>query len=73
MGDPWGRGAECSLCCHWPERERERQRARERGRERERAELCPICGKKSIAVHTRVWSAPGIIVALSDLMEDMQA
>lgn len=63
MGDPWGRGAEYSLC-HWWGREGER----------ERAELCPICGeKKHSSAHTRVWSAPGIILALSDLMEDMQA
>ena len=30
MGNSWGRGAECSLCCHWPERARESERERER-------------------------------------------
>lgn len=72
MGDPWGRGAERSLC-HWRGRERGREGGREKEGGRERDELCPICGEKSIAVHMQVWSAPGIILALSDLMEDMQA
>ena len=55
-------------------RERERERERERGRGKEGGrEVVSHMWKKSIAVHTQVWSAPGIIVALSDLMEDMQA
>ena len=56
------------------EREGEGERERGRGREGERKSgLVSHMWKKSIAAHTRVWSAPGIIVALSDLMEDTQA
>jgi len=50
-----------------------RERERERGREVERERSCVPYVEKSIAVHTRICSAPGIILVLSDLMEDMQA
>lgn len=66
-------GGELSARSVTDEGEKEGGRGGERKREGERDELCPICGEKSIAVHMQVWSAPGIILALSDLMEDMQA
>ena len=67
MGNSWGRGAESlTLLSLARESERERERERESG-------LVSHMWKKSIAVHTQVWSAPGIIVVLSDLMEDTQA
>lgn len=54
MGDPWGRGSECLLCCHWPERERGRRRGRGRERERERqSRVVSHMWKKTTAVHTQ--------------------
>lgn len=51
------------------------KREGERGREREseRGRLVSHMWKKSLAVRTRVSSAPGIISVRSDLMEEKQA
>lgn len=56
MGDPWGRGAERSLC-HWRGRERGREGGekeggrRERGRERERRIVSHMWLKKHSSAH----------------------
>lgn len=49
---------------------REREREKEGGR---KSGVLSHMWKKSTAVYTGVCSAPGTIVALSDLMEDVQA
>lgn len=51
MGDSWGRGVPCSLCCHWPVREREREVGK-REVERGNRVVAHMWGKKHSSAHT---------------------